>query len=104
VKRTELIDGEKYKITSSPNHFDYYTGILKENIVDNDNYIQVFDRFIYHSVTGKTKGRYQNDVSVCLQRLQCYVFLPQKEKVQQDMEQRALDKILKRLINDDFTW
>ena len=27
-----------------------------------------------------------------------------KEQVAQAMEQRALDKILQRLINDDFTW
>ena len=31
-------------------------------------------------------------------------FVPQKEKIQEVMEKRALDKILKRLINDDFTW
>jgi hypothetical protein len=56
VNQEELIIGEKYKITSSPNHVDYYTGILKENFIKNDRYIQVFDRFIYHSDTGKTKG------------------------------------------------
>ena len=33
-----------------------------------------------------------------------YVFVPQKDKIQRDMEQRAFDKIVKRLINDDFTW
>ena len=33
-----------------------------------------------------------------------YTFVSQKEKIQQAMEQRALDKILKRLVNDDFTW
>lgn len=29
---------------------------------------------------------------------------PQKEKIQEAMEKRALDKILKRVINDDFIW
>ena len=33
-----------------------------------------------------------------------YAFVPKKEKIQQAMEKRALDKILKRVINDDFTW
>lgn len=33
-----------------------------------------------------------------------FAFVPQKEKIQQVMEQRALDKILKRLINNDFSW
>jgi hypothetical protein len=31
-------------------------------------------------------------------------FVPQKEKIQEAMEKRVLDKILKRVINDDFTW
>jgi hypothetical protein len=33
-----------------------------------------------------------------------FAFVPQKEKIQQAMEKRAFDKILKRLINDDFIW
>ena len=33
-----------------------------------------------------------------------FAFVPQKEKIQQAMEKRALNKILKRLINDDFIW
>ena len=33
-----------------------------------------------------------------------YKFVSQKEYIQQAMEKRALDKILKRIINDDFTW
>ena len=33
-----------------------------------------------------------------------FAFVPQKEKIQEAMEKRALDKILKRLINDDFIW
>ena len=33
-----------------------------------------------------------------------FAFVPQKEKIQKAMEKRALDTILKRLINDDFIW
>jgi hypothetical protein len=33
-----------------------------------------------------------------------YAFVSKKEKIQQAMEQRALNKILKRLINHDFVW
>ena len=33
-----------------------------------------------------------------------FAFVPQKEKIQEAMEKRALDKFLKRIINDDFTW
>ena len=34
-----------------------------------------------------------------------FAFVPQKEKIQEAMEKRALDKILKRVTNDDlFVW
>ena len=33
-----------------------------------------------------------------------FAFVQQKEKIQQDMEQRALNKILKRLVNEHFEW
>ena len=33
-----------------------------------------------------------------------YAFVPKKEQIAQAMEQRALNKILKRVVNDDFTW
>ena len=33
-----------------------------------------------------------------------FAFVPQKEKIQEAMEKRSLDKILKRIINDDFIW
>jgi hypothetical protein len=33
-----------------------------------------------------------------------FAFISKKEKIQQAMEKRALDKILKRLVNDAFTW
>ena len=34
-----------------------------------------------------------------------FAFVPQKEKIQEAMEKRALDKILKRLIGDElFVW
>jgi len=33
-----------------------------------------------------------------------FAFVPQKERIQQAMEKRALDKILKRVVNEDFIW
>jgi hypothetical protein len=40
----------------------------------------------------------------CLPLNDTFELIPQKEKIQQAMEKRALDKILKQLVNDDFTW
>jgi hypothetical protein len=33
-----------------------------------------------------------------------FAFVQQKEKIQQAMEQRALNKILKSLVNENFEW
>ena len=33
-----------------------------------------------------------------------FAFVPQKEKIQEAMEKRALDKILKRIVGDYFIW
>jgi hypothetical protein len=33
-----------------------------------------------------------------------FAFVPQKEKIQEAMEKRALDKILKKLVNEHFEW
>ena len=62
------------------------------------------DRFIYHSFTRKSRiTGFRNNVKI-KNDYYYYAFVPKKEKIQQAMEKRALDKILKRLINDDFTW
>ncbi len=97
VKPEELIVGEKYRIKTSRDNIHYYTAIFKQH----NGTIPVFDRFIIHSDTERMKIRVQDNVPKCLYY---YAFVPQKERIQQAMEQRALDKILKRLINDDFSW
>jgi len=33
-----------------------------------------------------------------------FAFVPQKEKIQQKMEQRALNMSLKRVVNEEFQW
>ena len=63
--------------------------------------IQIFDQVIVYS-NCNSKG-----VSLGCNKHMClyyYAYVSQKEQIQQAMEQRALDKILKRLVNDDFTW
>jgi hypothetical protein len=101
VEHEDLIVGEKYKINSSTN-FSYFTGILKENFVENDRYIQCFDRVIFYPNCITKEGvliGYNKHMCLCY-----YAYVSQKERIQQTMEQRALDKILKRLVNDDFSW
>jgi len=93
----ELVVGEKYKIKDLPYSRSYYTGIFKESYRRNVDY-QSFDNVFYHCYDK------QNYFNVSFTRKFYFRLIPQKERIQQSMESRALDMILKRLINDDFTW
>ena len=96
-----LIDGEKYAVLSSCIIDEYWTTIIEYSEWgtpiwgDLKEYSGIENRNTYNKLlTIKDKERSPN----------FYAFIPQKEKIQQAMEQRALNKILKQLINDDFTW
>jgi hypothetical protein len=90
----DLVVGEKYK-KDLPYARSYYTGIFKRNCTNED--YQEFDTVFYHCYS---KQKYFN---VSFSRKFYFRFIPQKERIQQAMESRALSMILKRLINDDFT-
>jgi len=92
VAYAELVAGEKYKIKELPTSGTYYTGIFKGHVVWNE-----FRNVVFHGY-GK-----RNVLDQSFQRAFYYRYIPQKERIQQSMEQRALALILKRLINDDFT-
>jgi len=101
VEFENLIDGEKYAILSSFNIDEYWTTTIEHSewgstIYSNlKQYSGLENRNIYNKLlTIKDKEISPN----------FYAFVPQKEKIQEAMEQRALNKILKRLVNDDFTW
>jgi len=90
----DLVIGAKYKIKDLPYSRSHYTGIFKGNYLVNQNFENVF----YHCYSK------QNYLNVAFSRKFYFRFIPQKERIQQAMESRALTMILKRLINDDFTW
>ena len=90
----DLVVGEKYKIKDFPYSRSYYTGIFKKSYLT----YQEFDNVFYHCYDK------QNYFDVVFYRKFYFRYIPQKERIQQAMESRALDMILKRLINDDFTW
>jgi len=90
----DLVVGEKYKIKDLPYSRSYYTGIFKHSCLMN----QTFETVFYHCYD---KQNYSN---VSFSRKFYFRYIPQKERIQQAMESRALDMILKRLINDDFSW
>jgi hypothetical protein len=101
VELNNLIDGEKYAILSTFNIDEYWTTIIERSEWGSPiwgylkQYSGIENRNTYNKLlTIRNKENSPN----------FYAFIPQKEKIQQAMEQRALDKILKQLINDDFTW
>ena len=94
----DLVVGEKYKIKDLPYSRTHYTGIFKRNYRMNHIEYQEFDTVFYHCYSK------QNYFSVSFSRKFYFRYIPQKERIQQAMESRALSMILKHLINDDFTW
>jgi hypothetical protein len=101
VELNNLIDGEKYATLSTFNIDEYWTTIIETSEWGSPiwgylkQYSGIENRNTYNKLlTIRNKENSPN----------FYAFIPQKEKIQQAMEQRALDKILKQLINDDFTW
>ncbi len=113
VNAKDLVVGEKYKMLNQNYLFDskylpiteywYYTGKFHEHIATES---QLFGKVVFHPNNTRrmdTPAHMIPKYRIFEYQLY-YQFIPQKEKIQQAMEQRALDKILKRLVNDDFTW
>ena len=92
----DLVVGVKYVLLSSC-FCGVFTGTFKGQ--GNGPFHNIKSSSYYISMYNKIKHIQGIDKNISF-----YAFVPQKEKIQQAMEQRALDKILKRLVNDDFTW
>ena len=95
VALQDLQPGVKYKIKDLPQHYSYYTGIFKKK----NGILQEFEHVIYHGPFGIYK-----DSELHFVHKFYYALVPQKEKIQQAMENRALHKILRGLLDPHFTW
>ena len=110
INGNDLVVGQKYKIKYSSRDHYYHTGIFKHIAINQPCNYQVFDRVIlYFGRCNTPQNTYDDNVSIQVFQFEFtsmlyYAFVSQKEQIQQSMEQRALNKILKRLVNDDFTW
>jgi hypothetical protein len=91
----DLVVGVKYVLKNYPSSRCYFTGIFKEH----HEYYQVFESVMYHTCSISCSS-----ITCRFNQKRYYQNVSQKEQIQQAMEKRALDKILKQLINDDFTW
>lgn len=98
----DMVVDKKYAILVRNDPWTYRTGTFKET--------KVFHGQIFHYV--KVHDGIQNvDTYSALRNIQnknktisYYTFVPQKERITQAMETRALQKMLQCIVNDDFTW
>jgi len=102
VDAKDMVVGEKYAILVRNDPWTYRTGTFKET---KEFQGQIFDYVKVHD------GIHNVDMYSALRNMQnksknisYYAFVPQKERIVQAMEQRALQKILQCIVNDDFTW
>jgi len=78
-----------------PHHYTYHTGVFKEH----NGILEVFENVMYH---GPFES-YKDEKTQFVHKFY-YRFISQKEKIQQAMEKRALQLILQKIVNEDFTW
>ena len=92
VDETELIHGEKYKIV---HYFNEYTATFKKCVLSNPVLYEFTsnEKVYFHYVfSGYNPYKY-------------YVPIFQRDRIQHDMECRALNLILQRITGDpSFTW
>lgn len=87
--------GVKYKFKDLPERHSYYTGIFKKH----NGRLQEFENVIYHNPFQSYKQYELEFVDKFY-----YKMVSKKEKIQQAMENRALHKILRGLLDPHFTW
>ena len=106
VKNTDMVVGVKYAIVEVDNLVRYYTGTFRccqRGCANTFHYMKphyyIENTDLYNEIQGtQYKSQYTGKA------FYCFAFVPKKEKIQQAMEQRALNKILKRLVNEEFQW
>lgn len=102
VEPNNMVIGVKYAILVSHDISKYHTGTFRAHrgtVGRTFHYMK--EHCAIENIDTYSTLRNMQDMN---KTISFYAFVPKKEKIQQAMEQRALDKILKRVVNDDFTW
>jgi hypothetical protein len=95
----DLQPGVKYKIMNFPNKYEkYYTGIFLHHVECHSIHVSQYFENVYEH------PRHCHTSNFTCTNKYYYEFISQKKQIQQAMEHRALNKILKRLVNEEFTW
>ena len=94
IEESELEKNKKYKIFGN----DIYSGIFKGIYWHDHLYFLEFEK-VRNLSCGKYEPRY------ILPNRHFYKFVSQKERIQSDMEHRAVNQIIRRVLGDDhFSW
>ena len=91
VEASQLCPEKKYKIIADTE----YTGVYRGEFWRDDNVL------IFSDVYGFRSNGYPHYFK---KSRQFYQFVSQKARIQSDMEQRALNLILRNLLGDYFNW
>ena len=94
IRPCELVSGTKYKVCDPNDPFSKFIEFYKIG-----TFVRIAYKFkgVWHYLF-RVNGKKKFFASDCM----FYKFV--SENPQEKMEQRALDKILKQLVNDVFTW
>ena len=101
IDGNDLVPGEKYAMDVSFDTCKYKTGMFRcheGSSVMWWYYIKEYSGVKHINIYNILRTVKNKNYS------QFFAFVPQKEKIQQAMEQRALNMIMKRLVNEDFQW
>ena len=101
VDKNDLVVGVKYAILMDHDQWKYRTGTFRVQQTYGQTFYYMKEHCAIENVDTYNKLLNVKNMD---KSIGYYAFVPKKEKITQTMEQRALDKILKRVVNNDFTW
>lgn len=100
VDSNDLVVGVKYAILVRNEPWIYRTGTFKEFGPGQEfHYVKIHD-----GIQNVDKYSALRNIQNKNKTISYYAFVPQKERITQAMETRALQKMLQCIVNDDFTW
>ena len=104
IEESMLVHGTKYKIVDDFIHIAFFRkSKFGDCFTSKKNKFGFMDTILY--LTDPRIYTYLSQPIVVLTDPTFYEFVPQKERIQSDMERRAVNLILRRLIGDDcFEW
>lgn len=100
VDPSDMVVGVKYALLARCDLVTYYTGTLKYG-KGSIQFHYLKDHYFIENTYMRNEIRHIQGITKIFRY---YAFVSKKEKIQQKMEQRALNMILKKVVNEEFQW